>query len=119
MGYGDVKREIKQKMGDEPNLICSAHGCNQKWSVNTETVHRLCSYHAWEPASKWPGITESLSRDGPWQLEQKRTVDTTLFPGDPKAWAKRLQERDQSGEHLSHTQRAMYQEALRIHPEPA
>lgn len=90
-------------------LRCSAHGCPQRWSVDPG---RLCSYHAWEDPKNWPRITADLRSIGPWELNPKKPVNTTSYPGDNKAWAKRLRDREQAGEHLSKLQRTMFQAVL-------
>jgi hypothetical protein len=113
MAYGDVKQKIAQQKDEFDNqaLMCSAHGCHQRWMVGPE---KLCSYHAWEDPKKWPRITDELNRLGPWQLQRFREVDTTVHKGHPKAWAMRLQERHQSCERLSRIQIEFYQVALRL-----
>lgn len=49
-------------------LMCSAHGCPMRWSVKIESP--LCSYHALEPAHKWPQVSDELCRSGPWLLRK-------------------------------------------------
>jgi len=94
---------------DSRTLMCSAHGCPQRWSVDPG---QLCSYHAWAETKDWPRITEDLFSMGPWELNPKKPVNTTQYPGDTKAWAKRLRDREQAGDHLSKLQRTMWREAI-------
>lgn len=56
------------------SLMCHAHDCPMKWSVNAGTP--LCSYHAWADEKQWPSITESLRRSGPWLLRDTAETDT-------------------------------------------
>ena len=99
---------------EEQSLQCSAHGCPMRWSVDGGNVTKLCSYHAWEPASKWPKITEDLRQYGAWELQKKREVDTSVYKYDPKGWAKRLKDRHEAGEKLSKFQIECYQAALKL-----
>ena len=95
----------------EASLMCSAHGCPMKWSVDPG---QLCSYHAFVEPKEWPSITESLRRDGPWELTRKTSIDLSKYQDDPRGWAKRLRDMHQSGEHLSAFQVSSYQSALRL-----
>jgi hypothetical protein len=58
---------------DDRGLMCRAHGCPMKWSVQTGEV-TACSYHAWEDPKSWPQITDRLIRNGPWN--RPRTGDS-------------------------------------------
>ena len=113
MAYGDVKKKISEEKQsfDEISLMCKAHGCTLRWSVGPAN---LCSYHAWEDTNKWPSITESLNRDGPWELSRQPEIDTKSYPGHPKAWAMRLKDRHEAGDRLSRIQISMYRDALRL-----
>lgn len=69
-----------------PELYCRAHGCPLRWSVqNAETT--ACSYHAWEDAKHWPGITDDLLRMGPFERTVRQDsptvadMKTRLRPG--------------------------------------
>jgi len=44
---------------DGGSLMCRAHGCPLKWSVQTGEV-TACSYHAWSDPKEWPRITEQI-----------------------------------------------------------
>lgn len=68
-----AKPEKKEEFSGH-SLMCSAHGCPLKWSVQMEG--NLCSYHAFEGFNKWPGITDRLQRFGPWSLRQKEETHT-------------------------------------------
>jgi hypothetical protein len=115
MAYGDLKRKISEQSEpkDESSLRCSAHGCTLRWSVDGGESSKLCSYHAWEPASKWPKITDDLKQFGAWRLGETREVDITSHNGHPKAWAMRLKERHMAGEKLSKFQEECYKSALK------
>lgn len=106
-------RRIEQPESGEKTLMCGAHGCPNRWSVEAGNG-QLCSYHAWVDPMKWPSITEALRRDGNWSLDQKREVDTSIHKGHPKAWALRLKERHERGEKLTRIQISMYRDALRL-----
>lgn len=108
------------KYSDKPvveqnDLKCSAHGCPLKWSIEPG---RLCSYHFSEiEPTKWPAITDELQRIGPWQLTKSPTPKLNNYIGDPKGWAKRLRDMDDSGEKLGTIHRQMYKEALNLKDE--
>lgn len=111
-GFREAAKQ-KQQADSDPTygLMCSAHGCPMRWSVDPG---RLCSYHAWSDSKHWPLITSRLQNEGAWALSRPREVDTRSHVGHPKAWALRLQERHQAGEKLSRIQIEMYREALRV-----
>ena len=41
-----------------PELMCRAEGCPNRWSVNAEGRHNLCSAHAWSSPHLWPMVTQ-------------------------------------------------------------
>lgn len=97
---------------DRRELMCSAHGCPQRWSVDG-SKGRLCSFHAWVQPHEWPRITEDLQRTGPWRLSTQEPINLKdEFRGDPRGWAKRLINRHEAGEKLNQTALAMAKEAL-------
>lgn len=63
--------------GYTPELMCSAHGCPNRWTVdsNDKGINRLCSAHAWADAERWPEIT---------QQQQWDETDRARLRGDPK-----------------------------------
>jgi hypothetical protein len=67
-----VKRE-KQDSESGHSLMCTAHGCPQRWSVS---IGNLCSYHAWEEPKFWHGITQRLQQFGPWTLPRGGETET-------------------------------------------
>jgi hypothetical protein len=40
------------------DLMCRAHGCPNRWSVDTDGRSKLCSAHAWVDPGIWPQITQ-------------------------------------------------------------
>jgi hypothetical protein len=127
-----------QKQEAEPedhNSLCSAHGCPMEWTV--EAGGRLCSYHAWDAPQEWPRITQGLKsravigtlptfaksqhKQMPdsgvrFTIEQKRNAVNMLRnmkTEDPKAWAYKLRDREQAGEHLSAVQSSFWRSVLK------
>jgi len=49
----------KPQQFDESKLMCSAHGCPNRWSVNMGKP--LCSAHAWAEPEHWGAITARIS----------------------------------------------------------
>lgn len=111
-------RRIEEPQQTEgKSLMCVAHGCPMKWSVEISDL-RACSYHAWVDPKKWPSITERLQHGGAWVLGHLREIDTGSYKGHPKAWAMRLKDRHDAGEGLTDVQVKMYREALRMNSLP-
>ena len=114
----------------ERDLLCAADGCPLQWSVKKESSKGLCTYHAWSDAHSWPRITQEVldeqanqaRRNGEPKPEPKRVdrhaaieaLRTVLNRADldPKAWAKRLREREEGGERLKPIQRKAWREVL-------
>lgn len=104
------------------DLMCAANGCPHRWSVDAG-AGRLCSFHAWAPAHRWPQITQerldamaerahvaaqpkppvpAFSREEKTQILRKLAE----FVREPKTggrrkWAHRIVERAEAGEHIS------------------
>lgn len=110
MAYGFAKQNNEEKTDN--GLMCTAHGCPMKWSVQVES--RLCSYHAWESPYNWPSITSRLINDGAWKLENHEVPSLESYLGDRLGWAKRLRDRNDSGEKLNLNQIRCFKEALGI-----
>lgn len=110
MAYGLAKQNNVETQDN--SLMCSAHGCPNKWSVQIES--RLCSYHAWSEPKLWPSITERIRNEGNWQLEKKFETSRDNYPGDWKGWAKRLRDRHEAGEKLNESQIRCYKSALGV-----
>ena len=118
-----IAREVTDR-----TLMCRAQECPRRWSVN-KGEGGLCSAHAWSDPKQWPQITQELHDldlqkarypEPPEPVktgtrEQALAALKTMRVGnpDPKAWARKLESRDMSGEHLTRLQTTMYQEALR------
>lgn len=125
-------------MQSEPDLMCGAHECPNRWSVEADGHWHLCQHHAWEPAHRWPEITQQLLDDvvsrstyqkpyvEPVSEAQKRQtlkdlravlLDRPLV--DHKAWAKRLQKAHEGGRRLSEYQISCYRTALKLSAYPS
>lgn len=46
--------------GYTPPQMCTAHGCPNRWTVDSDDrgIHKLCSAHAWADKNRWPEITQ-------------------------------------------------------------
>lgn len=69
--------EEHESGGAERSLMCRAHGCPLRWTVQTGEI-TACSYHAWEDPKHWPRITDELKRYGTWKLESKPGTSPTV-----------------------------------------
>jgi hypothetical protein len=111
-----------------------------EWTVDKGS--KLCTYHAWAESHEWPKITawlkskivmgtlptfKSVSGVG-GHLPPRPQEKTAYTPDekaaaiqklqampkpDAKAWAYKLKNREESGEHLSQLQKKAWREALR------
>ena len=52
-----------EEFNAEMRLMCSAHGCPNKWSVQIGGSKPLCSAHQWSDPSDWGSITSKLTVD--------------------------------------------------------
>ncbi len=128
MSYSKSDRGIVAQAEAERDLMCAADNCPRRWSVQRGGERGLCSAHAWSDPHKWPQVTQDLHDQ---DLNKARYHEPPTKPKtatreealkdlrsmrignpDPKAWARILESRDQSGENLTALQRKMYQEAL-------
>lgn len=117
------------------HLLCAAHGCPNRWSVDAGHG-RLCSAHAWAEPESWPDITyaqqwdeteRARMRGEPAPPVSRRVADPARMrralaglrqqldaPRDPKAWAWRLKAREEGGEQLTPAQREAWRAALHV-----
>lgn len=116
-------------LDDMQHLMCQAHGCPNRWTVQIEGA--LCSDHAWADLKDWPKITEAqyhkrntwvkpplakpVTRDEKIEILKSFKDLLTEKPIHPKAWAYRLQDREKAGEVLSRVQKEAWRTALRSH----
>lgn len=130
-------RRIADEAGGDRELMCSAQGCPNRWSVDQEGRHRLCSAHAWADAHDWPRITgeqQHAETQRAWErqnrpkdvvaprltLAQKVEILSVVrqlvanMARSPRAWALSLQRREQDGEWLSVVQKQAWRTALRF-----
>ena len=129
-------RRIADDEQSERVLMCSAHGCPNRWSVDGP-AGRCCSAHAWAQSRMWPSITARLQDEatqrafaacqrteasGEWRTRpanaQERAAIQRALTGGAKArgvqWAKRLLVREGRGESLTLAQREMLRDALLV-----
>lgn len=136
MSYLESKKKfadekIAAEVESENKLMCQAHNCPNRWSVDAGNG-RLCSAHAWADPMDWGAITQRIhsaqftkvSRApeppmDPMTPEEKRYVLQRLAeafkaPKDYKAWAYALKAREEAGEQLSPLKRKMWRTALKV-----
>ena len=63
---------------DESKLMCSAHGCPNRWSVNMGKP--LCSAHAWADPEHWGAITARIL--GRRHLGEEHGIASYYEPND-------------------------------------
>ncbi len=125
------KPRIENQDDSDKHLMCSAHECPNRWSVNFDRP--LCSAHFKADFADWSYVTDQeLRRFAAAQQEKKPifkpTRNLTSYEKtkivkelaallkakpDPKAWAHSLKKREQAGEALSLIQKSMWRAALR------
>ena len=131
-------RRISDDDHAERALMCSAHGCPNRWSVDGPSG-RCCSAHAWAPTGQWPVITaqqdaaatqraflasqKGESGDAPAHRTRpaspaERDAIARALQGGARAkgvqWAKRLLVREGKGKRLTLAQREMWRDALMV-----
>jgi len=120
-------------VGYSPELMCCAHGCPNRWSVDPP---RACSAHAWADPHDWPRITrEQLDAEIERDFAKRAPKETQRFVtpnaeklhrylsqlahgiriggADPKAWAYVLKEREEAGERLTEFQKQAWREVCK------
>lgn len=50
---------MNENQNEESRLMCSAHGCPNRWSVSMGRP--LCSAHAWADPEDWGAVTAKLN----------------------------------------------------------
>lgn len=74
MSYKKTAKAVEVEQQAEQSLMCRAHGCPLRWSVQTGDV-TACSYHAWSDPKHWPRITDEIRR-GVARLQPPRETVT-------------------------------------------
>ena len=123
-------QRVAREGTDSRQNMCTANGCPNLWSTSNGN---LCRWHADAEPRTWPEVTRQMQddevdrarmRNEPTRpvapltpadkmaiLARLQTVFTTARQ-DPKAWAKRLRDREASGDRLNERQRTMWRAAL-------
>ncbi len=127
-------RRIANDSTEDRALMCSAHGCPNKWSVTGCANGTCCSAHAWASPHLWPQITQEqldAQTDRALRLaarahqpepvanvrrlrEELAKLGNALRTStqNPKAWAHRLKAREEAGERLNDHQSKAWREVL-------
>lgn len=125
------KPRIERQDDNDRTLMCTAHECPNRWSVNFDRP--LCSAHARAEFADWSYVTnQELQKFAANQQEKKPAFRPThnltsqqkakvvkelaallRAKPDPKAWAHSLKNKEQNGEKLSILQKSMWRAALR------
>ena len=50
---------MNENQNEESRLMCSAHGCPNKWTINMGRP--LCSAHQWADPADWGAVTAKLN----------------------------------------------------------
>ena len=104
-------------------LMCHAHNCPNRWSVDAGSG-RLCSQHAWVEPSRWGEVTRNMASESAFGGQTRQIIDDQKFAiirkayekaRDPnRAWAEALRAREQSGERLTSYQKSAWREGLGV-----
>jgi hypothetical protein len=144
--YSEIKRDKaianEVEAGDKGytrDLMCCAHGCPNRWSVDAGKG-KLCSAHhsVDDMPHMWPQITQQerdmevlrAQRERPMPtmpltradktailLRLQATINhlrTPFAQRDHKKWARDLMRSEEEGERLTQAQRTMWREALKL-----
>jgi hypothetical protein len=127
-----VNKQMENDIDAEQRLMCQAHNCVNRWSVESGSG-RLCSAHAWADPMDWGSVTRQEASKAlvghvskthepmePMSVEEKKYIlerfkevmQTTSK--DHKAWAHRLRQREKDGDRMSDYQKKAWREALKV-----
>jgi hypothetical protein len=129
----NARKGAASKPEEDRALMCSAHNCPNRWSVQREGERGLCSAHAWVKDKRaWPRITDELltaqterARYAEPAPEEQPQVMTRADKLDllarlsgvlqravrhPHRWAHNLRRRYDAGERLNQAQRECLRE---------
>lgn len=132
-------RRVADDTHAEQELMCAAHGCPNRWSVDGARG-RCCSAHAWSEHSLWPRITEAqqhrasqaafersqrhheeapaprytLTADAKREIWRQAIgkLSAIVARRTGRGWAQRLRAREDRGYATTATQRTMVQTAI-------
>ena len=93
------KKPETQQETSTADLLCSANGCGNRWSVQADGRPR-CSFHQW--------FGSVPAQYGSMYLQ------IGDYPGDKKAWARRIMDRHKSGEPVHKLSLKFAMQALRV-----
>lgn len=127
-------RKVADDSVQDRALMCSAHGCPNRWSVTGCDNRTCCSAHAWASPHLWPQITqEQLDAQTDRALRNASRVHQPepvanvrrlreelaklgnairVSTQNPKAWAHRLKAREEAGARLNDNQSKAWREVL-------
>lgn len=129
MGFDSLRKKFEEsnapQEGDR-SLMCKAHGCPNRWSVDLGGGG-MCSRHAWVDPSKWGQVTREMASEASLgypgtevreltrndKLEILRRLQN-IGRNPSRVWAEALREREQSGERLTPFQKSAWREALGV-----
>lgn len=98
------KKPETQQETSAADLLCSANGCGNRWSVQSDGKPK-CSFHQW--------FGSVPAQYGSMHLQ------IGDYPGDKKAWARRIMDRHNSGEDVHKLSLKFAMQALKINEEVA
>ena len=93
------KKPETQQETSTADLLCSANGCGNRWSVQADGRPK-CSFHQW--------FGSVPAQYGSMYLQ------IGDYPGDKKAWARRIMDRHKSGESVHKLSLKFAMQALKI-----
>lgn len=98
------KKPETQNDTSSDDLLCSVTGCKNLWSVQTDGKPK-CSFHQW--------FDSAPAQYGSMHLQ------IGDYPGDKKAWARRIMDRHNSGQDVHKLSLKFAMQALKINEEVA
>ena len=130
----DASRDqrIANESNTEQSLMCTAHGCPNRWAVSNGGDKGLCSAHAWSDTHLWPQITQeqcdaitgrarfAVAKPAPaYRMTRDEKTERLLAmrdvfaeKTDPRAWVYALKRREESGERLTFAARELWRAAM-------
>jgi hypothetical protein len=72
-----------EEFNAEMRLMCYAHGCPNKWSVQVGGSKPMCSAHQWSDPDEWGAITGRLNAQRISAPQPKSIANYYDAPKDP------------------------------------
>ena len=126
-----IADQANQEAEEDRKLRCQAHGCPMPWSSDFG-MGRFCRWHRDKKPYEWPEITRFTQAQFDLEAQERQNkrnnrneryanpeklreiLEMLAQKPDPLDWARRLRQREESGEKLSMIQKEAWRKALKV-----